>query len=242
MLNNYETEDFIVKAKNIDADISNSLNKVLSSSDKNNLYIFIAILYLLIIVILWNSTTKIIILVTIFFFLLAFLTVKIIAFEVKWDLKIHNQKIYVYYDLRHHNIDYCDLVSFKIKKTHKRINKYGSVQIDVLRIDYFKKGKIHRIELEVKDYIKPEIESICKAFITKKQLDNNPNGYDDYLYTSKDNINEKLDARERYNAKTQKYIQYITFIIIILLLLSILLVIHINVVLFKNNIKMIPKI
>ena len=95
------------------------------------------------------------------------LIIQIISFEVKWDLKIHNQKKYVYYDLRHHYIDYCDLINFEIKKVHKRVTRYGYAQIDALIIYYLKNGKIHRIRLEVKDYIKPEIENACKAFVTK---------------------------------------------------------------------------
>lgn len=234
MSNNYEIKDFIVKAKNIDADISNSFKKSLSSNDTRNIYIFLFILYIFSIILLWHNTTKTLILMTIFYFVLAVLIIKIISFEVKWNLKIHNQKIYVYYDLRHHYIDYCDLVNFEIKKIHKRVTRYGSVQIDALIIHYLKKEKIHRIELEVKDYIKPEIEAVCKAFATKKQLDNNPNSYDDYLYTCKENVNEKLDAIERYNAQTKKYIQYITFMLIALSILMLLSVLHIFVTIFKS--------
>ena len=236
MSNNFVIEDFIVKAKNIDVDISNTFDKILSDNDKKNLNIYIAILYLFVIVMLWHSTTEIIIIVSIVFFILAFFTMKIIAFEVKWDLKIHNQKIYVYYDLRHHNIDYCDLVNFEIKKIHRHIKRNVYVQIDVLRIYYLKNGTIHKIDLKVNDYIKPEIENICKSFITKKQLDNNPNSYDDYLYTSKDNINEKLDAIEKYSVKTQKYISYIISILIILLIFILLLLIHICITVYKNYI------
>lgn len=234
MSNNYEIKDFIVKAKNIDADISNSLKKSLSSNDKRNLYIFLFIVYIFFIIILWHNTTKTLILMTIFYFVLAVLIIKIVSFEVKWDLKIHNQKIYVYYDLRHHYIDYCDLVSFEIKKVHKRVTRYGYAQIDALIIYYLKNGKIHRISLEVKDYIKPEIETICKAFVTNKQLDNNPSNYDDYFYICKENINEKLEALERYNAKTQKYIQYITFMLIGLSIVMLLSLIHIFASLFKS--------
>ena len=233
MSNNYEISDYIVKAKNIDADISNSFKKSLSSNDTRNLYIFLFILYIFSIILLWHNTTKTLILMTIFYFVLAVLIIKIISFEVKWDLKIHNQKIYVYYDLRHHYIDYCDLINFEIKRVHKRVTRYGYAQIDALIIYYLKKGKIHRIKLEVKDYIKPEIETICKAFVTKKQLDDSPNSYDDYLYICKENISEKLNAIERYNAQTQKYIQYITFMLIALSILMLLSMLHIFLTMFK---------
>lgn len=233
MSNNYEIKDFIVKAKNIDIDISNSFQKSLSSNDKRNLYIFLFIVYIFFIILLWHNTIKTLILITIFYFILAVLIIKIIYFEMKWDLKIHNQKIYVYYDLRHHYIDYCDLINFEIKRIHKRVTRYGYAQIDALIIHYLKNGKIHRIRLEVKDYIKPEIENACKAFITKKQFDNNPHSYDDYLSTCKENVNEKLDAIEKYNVRTKKYLQYILFILIALLILISLSILHM-IILFKT--------
>ena len=233
MSNNYEIKDFIVKAKNIDADISNSFQKSLSSNDKRNLYIFLFIVYIFFIILLWHNTTKTLILITIFYFILVVLIIKIISFEVKWDLKIHNQKIYVYYDLRHHYIDYCDLINFEIKRIHKRVTRYGYAQIDALIIYYLKKGKIHKIVLQVRNHIKPEIENVCKAFITKKQFNNNPHSYDDYLSTCKENVNEKLDAIEKYNVRTKKYLQYILFILIALLILISLSILHM-IILFKT--------
>ena len=168
---------------------------------------------------------------TILYFVLAILIIKIISFEVKWNLKIHNKKIYVYYDLRHHYINYSDLVNFEIKKVTKTIIKHsihGRVQIDALVISYLKKGKIYRVTLEIKDCIKPEIKDVCTAFITKKQLANAPDSYDDYFYTCKENLNEKLKAIERYNAKTKKYIQYLTIMLFTLLILMLLLILHIT--------------
>ena len=222
MSNNSETVDFIVKAKDIDVDISNSLKKSLSYRDTRNIYIFLFILYLFFIIQLRNNTIQILILMTIFYFVLTALIIKIISFEVKWDLKIHNQKIYVYYDLRHHYIDYCDLVNFEIKKIPKRVARRGYAQIDALIIYYLKKGKLHRIELEVKAYIKPEIEKACKAFVTKKQLNNNPDNYHDYIYTAKENSNEKIKAIEKYTKNNLKSFYIVSIAMLILMSLTIL--------------------
>ena len=231
MSNNSETVDFIVKAKDIDVDISNTLKKSLSYSDTRNIYIFLFILYLFFIIQLRNNTIQVLILMTIFYFVLTALIIKIISFEVKWDLKIHNKKIYVYYNLRHHYIDYYDLVNFEIEKVHKRVTRYGSVQINALVIYYLKKGKLHRIELEVKDYIKPEIEKVCKAFITKKQLDNNPNNYHDYIYISKENSNEKINAIKRYTKNNLKSFYIVSIAMLILMSLTML---HLIVTLLIN--------
>ena len=240
MTNNYEILDYIVKAKDIDVDISNSLKKNLSSTDTRNIYMFLFILYIFFIILLWNNTITILILMTILYFVLAILIIKMISFEVKWNLKIHNKKIYVNYDLRHHYINYSDLVNFEIKKVTKTIIKHsihGRVQIDALVISYFKKGKIYKVTLEIKDCIKPEIKDICNAFITKKQLANAPDSFDDYFYTCKENINEKLKSIERYNAKTKIYIQYLIIMLIALLILILLSMLHIIVTLSSYTFK-----
>ena len=67
----------------------------------------------------------------------------------------------------------------------------------------------------------------------QKQFDNNPHSYDDYLSTCKENFNEKLDAIEKYNVRTKKYLHYLIFILITLLILMSLSILHM-IILFKT--------
>lgn len=218
MLNDNGNFDYIVKCKEIDVEVSDTLQKRFSAKNIRNLAIYLSILFIFFIIQIYDANKKIL-LPTIFFVIAVTVILKIIATEIKWKLRIKDKKIYVDYDLRHHIIEYSDLVNFELTKVYKRVTRYSSILIDALVITYMKNGKIKKIILETREYLKSEISEICKSFIKKSQLDVNANLYYDYFDIGGEDIDTKLKALEKYNNKKSIImISYLLLMIILLLL------------------------
>jgi len=97
--------------------------------------------------------------------------------------------------------------------------RFGYSKVDALVITYMKNGKIKEIILETKEYLKSEVNEICKSFIKKTQLDNNTILYNDYFNIGIEDLDSKLKALEKYNKKyfKKKYIQKsIAFLLLII--------------------------
>lgn len=248
MLNNWNIKygvdpqdySYIVKAKETNAEIKNTIKNRIKYANKTNIILTIADIILNIAMILYVLyRCKELIFVPIYF-----LTVYSVVYTVStnWILRLKDNTIYVnsYFGLRHYNIDYSDLLNFQV--IHYRLGGRwgrGGLPIYALVIEYIKNGKIKFIKLEIDNYSRAEIENLCQIFVTNQQLANNPDMY----YYGYIDINQKNDEKAKLInelmkklAKKEKHqILFYSMILFIMLIIIIKQSILCISLIFKNT-------
>jgi len=91
MLNDNQNLDYIVKYKEIDVEISNTLQKNFTAKKIRNLAIFLSILFIFFIIKIYEINKKILF-PTIFFFVAIVVVAKVIGTQIKWKLIIKDKK------------------------------------------------------------------------------------------------------------------------------------------------------
>lgn len=210
--------DYIVKCKEIDIEIDDTIQKRNNTKDLKNFMIFLCIIFIFFISRIYDANPKLLLPGCIFFAILIIL-VKLVLKKPLWKLKIQNRKIYIDLNFGHHVIDYSDLVNFELTKVWKRVARYNRIMVDALVVTYLKNGKLKRVVLETQENLNQEIKEICKSFIRKSQLDINPSSYYyDYFDIGGEDIDTKLKALEKYNNKKSIILTSILLVMIITLL------------------------
>lgn len=203
----FEKEDYIVKAKDVDIEIKQSiLNKY--KSVKYFIFTEILAFILVLILIIFSKDIAVNAIMYIFFFIMA--TVVIIL-ESNWSIKIKDRIIYIKNHSGNHKIKYKDLVYFRrtIRNRSER----------VLYVKYLKKNKIIDIILPYADEFEEQLEQICKAFITKDDIENGIEIGSDYFYIREDDENNVI---EKKNIKLNLVV-IMVFILLLLIMSCIIL-------------------
>ena len=206
----FEKEDYIVKAKDVDIEIKQSiLNKY--KSVKYFIFTEIFAFILVLILIIFSKDIAVNAIMYIGFFIMA--TVVIIL-ESNWSIKIKDRIIYIKNHSGNHKIKYKDLVYFRI--CYRTIRHYRE---KVLNVKYLKKNRIIDITLPYADEFEEQLEQICKAFITKDDIENGIEIGSDYFYIREDDENNII---EKKNIKLN-LIVIMVFLLLILIMSCIIL-------------------
>lgn len=208
----FEKEDYIVKARDIDIEIKQSLiNKY--KSVKYFIFIEIVVLFMAFILITFLKDIAIKAIMFIGFFVMA--TV-VIIFENNWSIKIKDRIIYVKNHSGNHKIKYKDLIYLR-----KTIRNHSE---KALYVKYLKKNKIITVILPYADEFEEPLEQICKAFITKDDIENGieiGSGYFDIREDDKNNTIEKKNIKVNSEA-IMIFVLLLLIISCIILLLELL--------------------
>lgn len=199
----FEKEDYIVKARDIDIEIRQSLiNKY--KSVKYFIYIEIFVFIIAFISIIFSKDIAVNAIMFIGFFIMA--TVVIIL-ENNWSIKIKDRIIYIKNHSGNHKIKYKDLIYLR-RTIRNRSEK-------VLYVKYLKKNKIIDITLPYADEFEEQLEQICKAFITKDDIENGIKIGSGYFNIREDDENNNI---EKKNIKVNS--EAILIFVLLLLIMS----------------------
>lgn len=208
----FEKEDYIVKARDLDAEIKQSLiNKY--KSIKYFIYVEIFVFCIVFIQIIISKNKAINAIMFLGFFVMA--TVVIIL-ENNWSIKIKDRTIYIKHHSGNHKIKYHDLLYFRkcyrVLKHHKE---------KVLAVKYLKRNKIITVIMPYADEFESQLEQMCEAFITKEDIEKGlyiGSGYFDIRDEEEDkNIEKKSGVK--LNIKVYRSIVLILLIIVLIMLL-----------------------
>ena len=197
-----EKEDYIVKAKNIDIEIKQSLTNKYKSV-KYFIYVEIFAFFTALISISFSKDFAVNAIMFIGFFVM--ITVVIIL-ENNWSIKIKDRIIYIKNHSGNHKIKYKDLIN--LQRTIRNRNE------KVLYVKYLKKNKIITVILPYADEFEEQLDQICKAFITKNDIENGIEFSSGYFDIREDDENTYI---EKKNIK----LNMVTIMIFILLFLII---------------------
>ena len=195
-----EKGDYIVKAKDIDIEIKQSL------LDKYKSFIYVEIFAFIIafISIIFSKDIAVNAIMFIGFFIMA--TVVIIL-ENSWSIKINDRIIYIKNHSGNHKIKYKDLIYLR-RTIRNRSEK-------VLYVKYLKKNKIIDITLPYADEFEEQLDQICEAFITKDDIENEIKIGSGYFDIREDDENNNI---EKKNIKVNS--EAIMIFILLLLIIS----------------------
>ncbi len=197
----FEKEDYIVKARDIDIEIKQSLiNKY--KSVKYFIYVEVFVFFIAFISMFFSKDIAVNAIIFISFFVMV--TVVIIL-ENNWSIKIKNRIIYIKNHSGNHKIKYKDLIYLR-RTIRNRSEK-------VLYVKYLKKNKIITVILPYINEFEEQLDQICKAFITKNDIENRIEFDSAYFDIREDDENNNI---EKKNIKLN-----IEIIMIFILLLSI---------------------
>lgn len=198
----FEKEDYIVKARDIDIEIKQSLiNKY--KGVKYFIYVEIFAFFTALISISFSKDFAVNAIMFIGFFVM---TTVVIILENNWSIKIKDRIIYIKNHSGNHKIKYKDLIYLR-RTIRNRSEK-------VLYVKYLKKNKIITVILPYADEFEEQLDQICKAFITKDDIENGRQVGNEYFYIRDDDENNNI---EKKNIK----LNMVTIMIFILLLLII---------------------
>lgn len=208
--------DYIVKCKEIDIEIYDTIQKRNTTKDLKKFMIFLFIVFIFFMSRIYDTNPKLL-LPSCVFFAIVIIIVKLLLKKPLWKLKIQNRKIYIDLNFRHHVIAYSNLVNFELTKVWK-VTRYKRIMVDALVVTYLKNSKLKRVVLETQENLIQEIKEICKSFIKKSQLDINPRSYYyDYFDINREDIDTKLKALEKYNNK--KSIMQVSILLVMIITL-----------------------
>ena len=211
----FEDEDYIVKAKNINVDIKQSImNKY-----KSIRYFIYAGIFVFIILLIMSITAKDIkreLIFNIGFFIMA--TVVIIL-ENSWRIKIYDRTIYIRNHSGRHKIKYKDLISFQIYRR-------GRTNEKVAKFKYLKRNKCVSVILPLGVESEAQFEQIFNSFITKDDIEKGIQISKEYFDIRDDEENDYIEK------KSGKKINILAFYIMILIVLIIVFFVNLM-VLFK---------
>ena len=160
----FEKEDYIVKAKDLNVEIKHTLKDKYKNITYIGIGIFIAfIIFLILILVSKNRVAN-----TIEYLGIFIICGAVFIIENKWTLKIKDRIIYINTRDGQYKIKYRDLICF-----YASTRKYkGRPYEKVLVVKYLKRNKIKQIIVPYADEFDYEIKQICKAFVTKGEIEN----------------------------------------------------------------------
>ena len=193
----FEEDDYIVKAKDINIDIQQSIIENI----KKYIYIEIFVFFILLIQILFSKRFAIIAVMYLSFFLIINILRVLLH---NWSIRIKDRTIYIKNHSGNHKIKYKDLISIQNFTRH-----------DNMEIKDLKRNKICRIVLPYEYRFESQIEQICNSFITKNDVEQGK-------YFNKEFFDIREDDGNNYIEKKNKKVNTVAIMIIVLLFLIIL--------------------
>ncbi|MBO4815733.1 MAG: hypothetical protein J5507_02110 [Clostridia bacterium] len=183
----FEKEDYIVKAKDVEAEIKHSIIDKYKSIKFFIIFQSICFFILLIYIICSKSFLE----KGIWIIGFLILAIIIIILESNWSLEIKDRVVYIKNHSGKHIINYKDLVYFR--KGYRQIKNHVE---KVLNVKYLKKNKIIKIVLPYyDDEFDIQLEQICKAFITKEDIEKGIEIDRDYFYIRNDEENTIIEKK-----------------------------------------------
>ena len=159
----FEKQDYIVKAKDIDIEIKQSIiNKYKSLKYILGIEVFALIIA---IIQLFYSKDKSINLIM--FVGLVLMATLVTVLERNWRIRVKDKKIYIKSNVGNHKIEYKDLIS--IKRCYRTIKHHRE---KVLEVRYLKGRKLVQVVLPYADESEYQLKQICDSFITKEEIEN----------------------------------------------------------------------
>lgn len=159
----FEKQDYIVKAKDIDIEIKQSIiNKYKSFKYFLGIEIFAFVIAM--IQLFFSKDKSINLIMFVGCILMATL---VIVLENSWSIKVKDKKIYIKSNVGNHKIKYKDLVS--IERCYRTIKHHSE---KVLEVRYLKGRKIVHVVLPYADESEYQLKQICDSFITKEEIEN----------------------------------------------------------------------
>ena len=160
----FEKQDYIVKAKDIDIVIKQSIIDKYKSL-KYILGIEILAFIIAMIQLFLSKDKSINLIMFVGFILMATL---VIVLENSWSIKVKDKIIYIKSNVGNHKIKYKDLIS--IERCYRTIKHHTE---KVLEIRFLKRKKIVHVLLPYADEFEYQLKQICDSFITKKEIEKN---------------------------------------------------------------------
>ena len=199
----FEKRDYIVKAKDIDIEIKQSLlDKYKSVKYFIYVEIFVVIVEFLPIIFSKDIARNVIM-----FMFLFIITTVVIILESNWSIKIKDRIIYIKNHSGNHKIKYKDLIYLR-RTIRNRSEK-------VLYVKYLKKNKIIDITLPYADEFEEQLDQICEAFITKDDIEEGKYVSKEYFDIREDDENNNI---EKKNIKVNS--EAIMILVLLLLIMS----------------------
>ena len=199
----FEKGDYIVKAKDIDIEIKQSL---LDKYQSVKYFIYVEI-FVFIVEFLPIIFSKDIARNVIMFMFLFIITTVVIILESNWSIKIKDRIIYIKNHSGNHKIKYKDLIYLR-RTIRNRSEK-------VLYVKYLKKNKIIDITLPYADEFEEQLDQICEAFITKDDIEEGKYVSKEYFDIREDDENNNI---EKKNIKVNS--EAIMILVLLLLIMS----------------------
>lgn len=199
----FEKGDYIVKAKDIDIEIKQSL---LDKYKSVKYFIYVEI-FVFIVEFLPIIFSKDIARNVIMFMFLFIITTVVIILESNWSIKIKDRIIYIKNHSGNHKIKYKDLIYLR-RTIRNRSEK-------VLYVKYLKKNKIIDITLPYADEFEEQLDQICEAFITKDDIEEGKYVSKEYFDIREDDENNNI---EKKNIKVNS--EAIMILVLLLLIMS----------------------
>ena len=199
----FEKGDYIVKAKDIDIEIKQSLLDIYKSV-KYFIYVEIFVFIVEFLPIIFSKDIARNVIMFMFLFII---TTVVIILESNWSIKIKDRIIYIKNHSGNHKIKYKDLIYLR-RTIRNRSEK-------VLYVKYLKKNKIIDITLPYADEFEEQLDQICEAFITKDDIEEGKYVSKEYFDIREDDENNNI---EKKNIKVNS--EAIMILVLLLLIMS----------------------
>lgn len=199
----FEKGDYIVKAKDIDIEIKQSLLDIYKSV-KYFIYVEIFVFIVEFLPIIFSKDIARNVIMFMFLFII---TTVVIILESNWSIKIKDRIIYIKSHSGNHKIKYKDLIYLR-RTIRNRSEK-------VLYVKYLKKNKIIDITLPYADEFEEQLDQICEAFITKDDIEEGKYVSKEYFDIREDDENNNI---EKKNIKVNS--EAIMIFVLLLLIMS----------------------